>query len=63
MLAAVVVARSPGSVAWALGLLVGINLFLSDLGLVMTAIARRSRDYASRPTAFRRQPGLIPSSK
>ena len=40
MLAAIIV----GTVAWALGLLVGVNLFLSGLALVMTAIACRSVD-------------------
>jgi uncharacterized membrane protein HdeD (DUF308 family) len=29
-------------VAWALGLLIGINLFMSGLALVMTAIACRA---------------------
>ena len=42
ILAAIVRAGWPGSVAWALGLLVGVNLFLSGLALVMTAIACRS---------------------
>jgi uncharacterized membrane protein HdeD (DUF308 family) len=41
MLAAIIV----GTVAWALGLLVGVNLFLSGLALVMTAIACRSVDH------------------
>lgn len=51
MLAAIIVAGWPGSVAWALGLLVGINLFLSGLALVMTAIACRSVDPAPNPAA------------
>jgi uncharacterized membrane protein HdeD (DUF308 family) len=38
----IIIASWPGSVAWALGLLVGINLFMSALALVMTAIACRS---------------------
>jgi uncharacterized membrane protein HdeD (DUF308 family) len=44
MLAVIIIAGWPGTVAWALGLLVGINLFLSGLALVMTAIACRSVD-------------------
>lgn len=32
----------PGSAAWAIGLLVGINLFFVGLSLVMTAIAARA---------------------
>jgi uncharacterized membrane protein HdeD (DUF308 family) len=51
MLAAIIIAGWPGSVAWALGLLVGINLFLSGLALVMTAIACRSVDQLPRPAA------------
>ena len=43
-LAVIIIAGWPGTVAWALGLLVGINLFLSGLALVMTAIACRSVD-------------------
>jgi uncharacterized membrane protein HdeD (DUF308 family) len=42
ILAGIIIAGWPGSVAWALGLLIGINLFLSGLALVMTAIACRS---------------------
>jgi uncharacterized membrane protein HdeD (DUF308 family) len=42
ILAGLIVAGWPGSVAWALGLLIGINLFLTGLALVMTAIACRS---------------------
>src|SRR5262249_50890755 len=42
ILAGLIIAGWPGSVAWALGLLVGINLFLSGLALVATAIACRS---------------------
>jgi uncharacterized membrane protein HdeD (DUF308 family) len=42
IIAGLIIAGWPGSVAWALGLLVGINLFLSGLALVMTAIACRS---------------------
>jgi uncharacterized membrane protein HdeD (DUF308 family) len=42
ILAGLIIAGWPGSVAWALGLLIGINLFMSGLALVMTAIACRS---------------------
>lgn len=42
IIAGLIIAGWPESVAWALGLLVGINLFLSGLALVMTAIACRS---------------------
>jgi uncharacterized membrane protein HdeD (DUF308 family) len=38
-------------VAWALGLLIGINLFMSGLALVMTAIACRSVNDASEKAA------------
>jgi uncharacterized membrane protein HdeD (DUF308 family) len=42
ILAAIIIAGWPGSVAWALGLLIGINLFMSGLALVMTALACRT---------------------
>jgi uncharacterized membrane protein HdeD (DUF308 family) len=42
ILVGIIIASWPGRVAWALGLLVGINLFMSGLALVMTAIACRS---------------------
>ena len=42
ILAAIIIAGWPGSVAWALGLLIGINLFMWGLALVMTAIACRT---------------------
>lgn|SRR5262245_52366142 len=42
ILAAIIIMGWPGSVAWTLGLVVGISLFLSGLALVMTAIACRS---------------------
>jgi len=42
ILAGIIVAGWPGSMAWALGLLIGINLFMSGLALVMTAIACRT---------------------
>ena len=49
MLAVIIIAGWPGTVAWTLGLLVGINLFLSGLALVMTAIACRSVGYTPGP--------------
>jgi uncharacterized membrane protein HdeD (DUF308 family) len=42
ILAGLIIAGWPGSVAWALGLFIGISLLLSGLALVMTAIACRS---------------------
>ena len=42
ILAGLIIAGWPGSVAWALGLVIGINLFMSGLALVMTAVACRS---------------------
>jgi uncharacterized membrane protein HdeD (DUF308 family) len=42
ILAGIIIAGWPGSVAWALGLLIGINLFMSGLALVVTAVACRS---------------------
>jgi uncharacterized membrane protein HdeD (DUF308 family) len=51
ILAGIIMAGWPGSVAWALGLLVGINLFLSGLALVMTGIACRSASEASAKAA------------
>jgi uncharacterized membrane protein HdeD (DUF308 family) len=42
IIAGIIIASWPSSAAWALGLLVGINLFMSGLALVMTAIACRS---------------------
>jgi uncharacterized membrane protein HdeD (DUF308 family) len=50
ILAGIIIAGWPGSVAWALGLLIGINLFLSGLALVMTAIACRSVDHTPGPS-------------
>jgi uncharacterized membrane protein HdeD (DUF308 family) len=51
ILAAIIIAGWPGTVAWALGLLIGINLFMSGLALVMTAIACRSVGGLSNNTA------------
>jgi uncharacterized membrane protein HdeD (DUF308 family) len=42
VLAAIIISGWPGTAAWVLGLLVGINLFMSGVALVMTAIACRS---------------------
>jgi uncharacterized membrane protein HdeD (DUF308 family) len=42
ILAAIIIMGWPGTAAWALGLLVGINLFMSGLALVMLAIGSRS---------------------
>ncbi len=51
IVAGIIIAGWPGSVAWALGLLIGINLFMSGLALVMTAIACRSINDASEKAA------------
>jgi uncharacterized membrane protein HdeD (DUF308 family) len=42
ILAGIIIVGWPGTVAWALGLLMGINLFMWGLALVMTAIACRT---------------------
>ncbi len=42
MLVELIIVGWPGSVDWSVGLLIGINLFMSGLALVMTAIACRS---------------------
>ena len=55
VLAGLIIAGWPGSVAWALGLLIGINLFMSGLALVMTAIAcRRVNDTSEQAAPVRR---------
>jgi uncharacterized membrane protein HdeD (DUF308 family) len=51
ILAGIIIAGWPGSVAWALGLLIGINLFMSGVALVMTAIACGSVSDASETAA------------
>ena len=51
ILAGIIIAGWPGSVAWALGLLIGINLFISGLALVMTAIACRGVNNRSQKAA------------
>jgi uncharacterized membrane protein HdeD (DUF308 family) len=51
VLAAILIKGWPGTAAWALGLIVGINLFMSGLGLVMTAIASRALTGPSAATA------------
>jgi uncharacterized membrane protein HdeD (DUF308 family) len=63
ILAGIIIAGWPGSVAWALGLLIGINLFMSGLALVMTALACRSVNDASekkRRCAARHDGGVVP---
>jgi uncharacterized membrane protein HdeD (DUF308 family) len=42
VLAAIIISGWPGTAEWVLGLLVGINLFMSGLALVMTSVACRS---------------------
>jgi uncharacterized membrane protein HdeD (DUF308 family) len=54
ILAAIIFAGWPGNVAWALGLLVGINLFLWGLALVTTAIACRNLSNTSEEAPVRR---------
>jgi uncharacterized membrane protein HdeD (DUF308 family) len=46
ILATTIIIGWPGSVAWVLGLVVGIKLFMSGVALVMTAIACRSESDA-----------------
>jgi uncharacterized membrane protein HdeD (DUF308 family) len=53
-LAGIIMAGWPGSSAWALGLLVGINLFMSGLALVMTALACRDSVRDPRTAVLRR---------
>ena len=42
IIAGIIIASWPGSVAWTLGLFVGISLIMSGVALVMTAVACRS---------------------
>jgi uncharacterized membrane protein HdeD (DUF308 family) len=51
VLAAIILMGWPGTAAWTLGLLVGINLFMSGLALVMTSLACRSLTEAAEPSA------------
>ena len=51
VLAAIILMGWPGTAAWTLGLLVGINLFVSGLALVMTSLACRSLTEAAAPSA------------
>jgi len=51
VLAAIILMGWPGTAAWTLGLLVGINLFMSGLALVMTSLACRSLADAGAPSA------------
>jgi uncharacterized membrane protein HdeD (DUF308 family) len=54
VLAGIIIAGWPGSVAWALGLLIGISLFMSGLALVMTAIACRTVNDGQAAASVRR---------
>ena len=55
ILAAIIILGWPGSLAWALGLVVGINLFISGIALVMTAIACRNvNDTSAQTTPLQR---------
>ena len=51
VLAAIIIAGLPGTAAWTLGLLVGINLLMGGLALVMTAIACRGVTAPAAPSA------------
>jgi uncharacterized membrane protein HdeD (DUF308 family) len=51
VLAAIILMGWPGTAAWTLGLLVGINLFMSGLALVMTSLACRSLTETIAPSA------------
>jgi uncharacterized membrane protein HdeD (DUF308 family) len=42
ILAAIIIEGPPGAMAWALGLLVGINIVFGGLALIAMALARRS---------------------
>jgi len=50
VLAAIILKGWPGTATWTLGLLVGINLFMSGLALVMTSLACRSLSQAAEPS-------------
>ena len=54
VLAGIIIAGWPGSAAWALGLLIGISLFMSGLALVMTAIACRTVNDGQAAASVRR---------
>jgi uncharacterized membrane protein HdeD (DUF308 family) len=51
VLAAIIIMGWPGTAAWTLGLLVGINLFMSGLALVMTSLTCRSLAETPEPSA------------
>jgi uncharacterized membrane protein HdeD (DUF308 family) len=51
VLAAIIIKGWPGTAAWTLGLLVGINLLMSGLALVMTSLACRSSAETAAPAA------------
>ncbi len=53
-LAAIIIAGWPGSAAWTLGLIVGINLVTSGWAIVMMALAARSVDQVSTASAAKR---------
>ena len=53
-LAAIIIAGWPGSAAWTLGLIVGINLVTSGWAIVMMALAARSVDQISTASAAKR---------
>jgi len=53
-LAAIIIAGWPGSAAWTLGLIVGINLVTSGWAIVMVALAARSVDQISTASAAKR---------
>ena len=50
ILAFIILSGWPGTAAWTLGLLFGINLFMWGLSLVMTAVACRAVDSAPQAT-------------
>jgi uncharacterized membrane protein HdeD (DUF308 family) len=53
-LAAIIIAGWPGSAAWTLGLIVGVNLVTSGWAIVMMALAARSVDQISTASAAKR---------
>ena len=63
ILAVITIAGLPGAVAWALDLLVGINIVFGGLALIAMALARRSSLPAAASTAARGEPpGSEPSA-
>ena len=53
-LAAIIIAGWPGSAAWTLGLIVGVNLVTSGWAIVMMALAARSVDQVSTASTAKR---------